>query len=63
MEFSVLGPLEVHVGETRVDLGSGKLRFLLAALLCRANTTVSTLRLTEALWWGTRRGRPRRTCR
>lgn len=52
MEFSVLGPLEVHVGETRVDLGSGKLRFLLAALLCRANTTVSTLRLTEALWWG-----------
>ncbi|MFC9328177.1 BTAD domain-containing putative transcriptional regulator [Kitasatospora sp. NPDC057015] len=52
MEFSVLGPLEVHAGNTLVDLGSGKLRFLLAALLCRANTTVSTLRLTEALWWG-----------
>ena len=52
MEFSILGPLEVHAGNGPVDLGTGKLGFLLAALLCRANSTVSTLRLTEALWWG-----------
>ena len=52
MEFSILGPLEVHAGNRPVDLGTGKLGYLLAALLCRANSTVSTLRLTEALWWG-----------
>ncbi|WP_051969746.1 AfsR/SARP family transcriptional regulator [Kitasatospora azatica] len=52
MEFSLLGPLEVSIGEERVELGSGKPRFLLAALLCLPNSTLSTQRLTEALWWG-----------
>ena len=52
MEFSVLGPLEVRAGGEPVRLGSGKLRFLLATLLCRSNTVVSTGRLTQALWWG-----------
>lgn len=52
MEFSVLGPLEVHLDGTPLALGAGKLHFLLAALVSRANSAVSTNRLIQALWWG-----------
>ncbi|MET9416937.1 BTAD domain-containing putative transcriptional regulator [Streptomyces klenkii] len=46
----MLGLLEVRAGGERVELGRGKPRFLLAALLCQPNRTMPTQRLTEALW-------------
>lgn len=49
VEFSVLGPLEVRDGGTAVEL-SPKLRELLAVLLCRRNTLVTTPWLAQALW-------------
>lgn len=50
MTFRILGPLVVTRGEDVVDLGPTKQRALLAILLCRANSVVSTNDLVEALW-------------
>jgi DNA-binding SARP family transcriptional activator/Flp pilus assembly protein TadD len=52
VEFRLLGPLEVTDGERRVVLGSGRQRALLAALLLRANRSVSVDELTELVWDG-----------
>ena len=50
MEFHVLGPLEVVRHGRTLELGAGKQRTLLAALLLHANEVVSTDRLIDALW-------------
>jgi DNA-binding SARP family transcriptional activator len=50
LEFRILGPLEVHTGGRPVQLTRAKQRALLLALLLRANETVSTDALIEALW-------------
>jgi hypothetical protein len=49
MEFHVLGPLEVVREGRTLQLGAGKQRMLLAALLLHANEVVSTDRLTTCL--------------
>jgi DNA-binding SARP family transcriptional activator len=50
-EFRILGPLEVVDDEgVVVDLGGPRQRALLAALLVRANSIVSTERLIDELW-------------
>jgi DNA-binding SARP family transcriptional activator len=50
MEFRVLGPLEVVEDGRAISLGGTKQRALLAALLFRANETVSTDTLIDELW-------------
>ena len=48
--FRILGPLEVLRGQSRIALGPGNERALLAILLLHANETVSIDRLTDLLW-------------
>ncbi|NEE01609.1 AfsR/SARP family transcriptional regulator [Phytoactinopolyspora halotolerans] len=51
MRFGVLGPLTVHDDDGRpISPTSSKQRALLAILLCRRNTRVSTDGLLEMLW-------------
>ena len=50
MEFRILGPVEVCVGDRTVALGSEKQRALLAILLLHANEVVSADRLIDDLW-------------
>ena len=50
MEFHVLGPLEIVRQGRTMELGTGKQRTLVAALLLHANEVVSTDRLIDALW-------------
>jgi DNA-binding SARP family transcriptional activator/tetratricopeptide (TPR) repeat protein len=50
--FRVLGPLEAEVDGQSAALGGPKPRMLLATLLLRANTTVSTDVLVDVLWPG-----------
>jgi YVTN family beta-propeller protein len=50
MEFRILGVLEVREGESRIPLGAGKQRALLALLLLHANEVVATDRLIDELW-------------
>jgi DNA-binding SARP family transcriptional activator len=50
MEFLILGPLEVRKDGRPVALRAPKQRALLAALLVRANTVVSTEQLIDDLW-------------
>ncbi|MBE8520875.1 tetratricopeptide repeat protein [Amycolatopsis sp. H6(2020)] len=50
LSFGVLGPLQVLRDGEPVPITGPKVRALLAALLMRANTTVSLERLTELLW-------------
>ncbi|WP_329571590.1 AfsR/SARP family transcriptional regulator [Kitasatospora sp. NBC_01266] len=52
VRFRVLGELSVEVGGRPLPLGPVKQRLVLGVLLCHPNTTVSTERLTEALWGG-----------
>lgn len=49
MEFGVLGPVEVHDGEHAIVLPPQR-RHLLALLLCRPNSVVSTELLIDGLW-------------
>ena len=49
MGFRVLGPLEV-VGDEEVELGGPQQRIVMALLVLRANETVSTDALVEAVW-------------
>lgn len=49
----ILGPLEVFVGEARIEIPGGKQRELLAVLLVHANEVVSTDRLVDELWGAT----------
>lgn len=50
MEFRLLGPLEVTVGGSRVNLGGRQRRTLLAILTVHAGRAVSTDRLIDELW-------------
>jgi len=53
VRFGLLGPLLVADGaNAEVDLGADRLRILLAALLVRANRTVSVGELAEIVWDG-----------
>lgn len=50
MEFRVLGPVELWIGERPVDLGSRKELCVLAALLLAVGRTVSADWLAECVW-------------
>jgi DNA-binding SARP family transcriptional activator/tetratricopeptide (TPR) repeat protein len=50
LDFGVLGTIEVTCAGNPVTINGPKLRILLAALLLRANTTVSVDQLAEWLW-------------
>ncbi|MFG2061022.1 BTAD domain-containing putative transcriptional regulator [Micromonospora sp. NPDC048871] len=50
MEFSILGPLEVHGASGLVDLGGDRQRKLLAILLVNANLSVPVERMVDELW-------------
>ncbi len=50
LEFRVLGPLEVAVDGSALQLGGQKQRALLALLLLNRGLVVSTDRLVDALW-------------
>ena len=52
MEFRVLGPLEVEVGDEPLHLGTPRQRTTLGLLLIRAGEVVSCDRLAEELWDG-----------
>jgi DNA-binding SARP family transcriptional activator len=52
VRFAIMGPLTVHDGDEVVPVASGKLRVLLAALLCHANRVVSYEQLADLLWDG-----------
>jgi len=63
MRFAILGPLTVHDGHRPVPVTSGKLRVLLAALLCHANRVVSNEQLADLLWDGRPSGAANTTIR
>ncbi|MFI7673712.1 BTAD domain-containing putative transcriptional regulator [Actinophytocola sp. NPDC049390] len=50
MEFGVLGPVAVWDDGRPIAIGSGRQRFVLAALLLNAGRLTSTDRLVDALW-------------
>ena len=50
MEFRILGPLEVRVGERVLPLSGARQRTVLALLLLRAGEVVSSDRLIDELW-------------
>jgi DNA-binding SARP family transcriptional activator/Tfp pilus assembly protein PilF len=52
MWLAILGPLQVHDGETSVDVPKGRQRVLLAALVLHAGILVSADVLAEAVWDG-----------
>lgn len=54
MDFEVLGPLRVRLGDTPVQLSAPMPRMLLGVLLTRANTPVPVDVLVDALWVGQR---------
>jgi peptide/nickel transport system substrate-binding protein len=50
MDYRILGPLEVFVGDRPVELSGEKQRALLAILLLHANELVSADRLIDGIW-------------
>ena len=52
MSYLILGPLEIHDGETEVALRGGQQRKLLAILLLHGGEAVSSDRLIDELWHG-----------
>jgi DNA-binding SARP family transcriptional activator/streptogramin lyase len=50
MEFRILGPLEVAEHGSRLNVGRGKERSVLAILLLHANEVISSERLIDDLW-------------
>jgi YVTN family beta-propeller protein len=50
MDYRILGPLEVFVGDRPVELSGDKQRALLAILLLHANEPVSADRLIDGIW-------------
>ncbi|GIJ61824.1 AfsR/SARP family transcriptional regulator [Virgisporangium aurantiacum] len=50
VSFRVLGPLEVHYGDSRLEIGTPKQRTVLAMLLLHANQAVTPARLVNELW-------------
>jgi DNA-binding SARP family transcriptional activator/tetratricopeptide (TPR) repeat protein len=61
MEFQLLGPLEARERGRPVDLGTPRVRTLLAALLLSANRVVSVDELVDRIWAGEPPANPRRT--
>jgi DNA-binding SARP family transcriptional activator/tetratricopeptide (TPR) repeat protein len=61
MEFRVLGPLEARDRGQPVDLGTPRVRTLLATLLLQANRVVSIDELVERMWGERPPDKPRRT--
>ncbi|MFE6921005.1 BTAD domain-containing putative transcriptional regulator [Nocardia sp. NPDC057663] len=53
MLFSILGPIELHVGETVVDLGPAKQRAILSALLIDRDRPVPIDVLVNRVWGDT----------
>jgi DNA-binding SARP family transcriptional activator len=54
VDFDVLGPLRVRLGDEPVQLSAPMPRMLLGVLLTRANTPVPVDVLVDALWAGQR---------
>ena len=52
VEFLILGPVEVRVGDKPATIAGGRQRALLAALLLNANTVVSRASLIDQLFDG-----------
>lgn len=50
MEFRILGPVELRLGERKVALGRAKERSLLGVLMLHHGKVVSLRTVTEALW-------------
>jgi DNA-binding SARP family transcriptional activator/tetratricopeptide (TPR) repeat protein len=50
IEFRLLGPVQVRVGERLVDVGAPRQRCVFAVLLLHANRPVSTDQLVERVW-------------
>jgi DNA-binding SARP family transcriptional activator/tetratricopeptide (TPR) repeat protein len=50
MQIRVLGPLQVVDGDREITVPAGRLRVLLAALVCNANRVVSVSELISYLW-------------
>ena len=50
VEFRILGPLEVRVGDRVLRIPGRRQRALLALLLLNANRVVSADRLLDELW-------------
>src|SRR4051812_33957831 len=48
--FCVLGPLTVHCGDAKLELGGHRQRALLAFLLLHANEQVPSELLVDAVW-------------
>jgi DNA-binding SARP family transcriptional activator len=61
VQFRLLGPVEVRVGNRLVDVGAARQRCVLAALVMDANRSVAVDDLVERVWGGSRfPERPRR---
>lgn len=50
--FRLLGPLEVRVRDVPVPITAQRESVIMAALLCHADTLVSTEQLVDAVWDG-----------
>jgi DNA-binding SARP family transcriptional activator len=50
LEFRLLGPVEAHVGDRRVDLGSRRQRFVLAVLALEVSQSIPIDRLIDLAW-------------
>jgi DNA-binding SARP family transcriptional activator len=61
VSFELLGPLDVLIDHHPLAIPGGKQRTLLAALLLRANETVSLRELSDALWGDAEPVNPRST--
>jgi DNA-binding SARP family transcriptional activator len=61
VEFGLLGPLLVRVGESQVPVPAAKQRVLLASLLLRANQVVGLDEMADAVWGGALPGSARVT--
>src|SRR6185436_4975764 len=61
MEFRLLGPLEARERGRTVELGTPRVRTLLAALLLQSNRVVSVDELVDRMWGTDPPANPRRT--
>jgi DNA-binding SARP family transcriptional activator len=50
VDFRMLGPLEVRLGDVPLDVGTPKQRTVMALLLLHANQPVTTRRVVDELW-------------
>ncbi len=63
LQFSLLGPLRVEHNQVELDVGGGKQRTVLCALLVARSKVVSTDRLVELIWGGLPPAKPYVTVR